>query len=153
MSQANHRRLMQGQRGTSAPGNVKTRSASVTFWFTRKTTKIVATRDTFQRLKIYLNAFAVGALPRTSLGSLQRSTESLTAWVWGRFAAGKKGRVENGRGYNDEKERVEGKERDELDCPLQQFLRGPMRSITDNWTRTAQVYTGLVIIMLYCYKR
>jgi len=37
-----------------------------------KRTKIVA-KDTFNRLKIYLNAFAAGALPQTPLGSLQRS--------------------------------------------------------------------------------
>ena len=48
----------------------------------------------------------------------------LTNWVWVVSRRGKghgregRNRIENGRGYNDEKERAEGKERDELDCSL-----------------------------------
>jgi len=99
VSQANRGRLRQGQRGTSAHGNVKARFTSVTtFWFTRKTTKIVATRDTFQRLKIYLNAFAVGALPRTSLGELTALHRVLDCMGLGSFRGGEKGQGREWKG-------------------------------------------------------
>ena len=48
----------------------KARFASVTtFWFARKEPKPLPP-DTFNELKIYLNGFAAGAVPRTPLGEL-----------------------------------------------------------------------------------
>jgi len=107
-------------------------------------------RDTFRRLKIYLNAaFAVGALPWTSLGELTALSIVPITGFGVVSQRGEKGSVERGiikgETMTGRKGR-EGRKGTSLTAPLQKFLRGPMRSLTDNRTRTptAQVYTGLV---------
>ena len=90
---------MQGQRGTSAPGNVKARSASVTtFWFTRKTTKIVATRHVSTTQNISKCVCGWGAAPDFA-GELTALHRVLDSMGLGSFRGGEKGQ---GREWKDD---------------------------------------------------
>jgi len=98
-----------------------------------KRTKIVTIRH-FLQAKIYLNAFADGALPRTLLGSLQRSP---ALDLRGHFASGGKGGAESKgwegikrkeKGEGSEMGRKRGKGRVGLYLTLQKFLQASMHA-------------------------
>ena len=102
---------MQGQRGTSAPGNVKARSASVTtFWFTRKTTKIVATRHVSTTQNISKCVCSWGSAPDFA-GELTALHRVLDCMGLGSFRGGGKGQGREWKGiqWREGKGRREGK--------------------------------------------